>query len=45
MFLCLECHKKVEHPNKEIEEIPFGMSYGRCEDCGKTAPCVDCHGY
>jgi hypothetical protein len=45
MFLCLDCHKKTDCKNKQLEEIPFGMSYGKCEDCGATKPCVDCHGY
>jgi formate-dependent nitrite reductase cytochrome c552 subunit len=36
MFLCEECHD-----NERC--FHFSGSYGRCEDCGKTAGCVDCH--
>jgi len=44
MFLCTECHAKTDCKNKQLEEIPFGMSYGKCESCGQTKPCADCHG-
>jgi hypothetical protein len=36
MFLCDKCHDPEQH-------IALFRSYGRCEGCGKTAPCIDCH--
>ncbi len=42
-FTCNECREKIglEHG----PGWPFmGISYGRCEDCGKTAECEDLHG-
>ena len=39
MFLCSKCH--VDYPNC----FHFSGSHGRCEECGKTGDCVDCHGY
>jgi len=35
MFLCDKCHNEANHL------IPF-QSFGRCEDCGRTATCIDC---
>lgn len=37
MFLCTSCH--------DPQCVHFSGSYGRCEGCGKTAPCVDCTAY
>jgi hypothetical protein len=37
MFLCDNCHDPTRHNGWE------GFSNGRCECCGKTAVCVDCH--
>lgn len=34
MFICEECLEKYTNWSVPI-------SYGRCEDCGKTKPCVD----
>jgi len=39
MFLCSKCH--VQYPNC----FHFTGSHGRCEECGETGACVDCHGY
>ena len=39
MFLCETCHEKTKCPNLIIHP----GSHGRCEDCGETADCVDCH--
>ncbi len=36
MFLCEKCHG----PKCQWE---FGKSYGRCECCGRTDGCYDCH--
>jgi len=39
MFLCSKCH--VQYPNC----FHFMGSHGRCEECGESGDCVDCHGY
>lgn len=39
MFLCDTCHKGC--PNSDLDTM--FMSYGRCEGCGKTGGCADCH--
>lgn len=42
-FTCDDCRKKqgLEHGLG----WPFmGISYGRCEDCGKVRECEDLHG-
>ncbi len=44
MFLCPECHRKYECGDKEFFPKQ-GISYGPCENCGKTALCIDCHSY
>lgn len=36
MFLCPDCH------NANGGCLHFSSSYGKCEDCGKTADCIDC---
>jgi hypothetical protein len=41
MFLCDPCHKKGDCPWDLVELL----SRGRCENCGETAVCVDCHHY
>lgn len=38
MFLCPPCHQAT--PCRNFMEFP---SRGRCESCGQTANCVDCH--
>ena len=43
MFMCDDCHES-DCPTGWLEDLGPG-SYGRCEGCGKTAGCVDCHGY
>lgn len=35
MFLCDKCHDASQH-------VGF-RSLGRCEGCGKSAACIDCH--
>lgn len=49
MFECKSCHNK-EFKNKEHKFDdhlmgPYGISYGRCEVCGKAKECVDCKEY
>lgn len=53
MFLCKTCHdgkpgdKKKPPPCriwKTFEGHPAGFSPVRCEGCGKSKLCVDCHG-
>jgi len=44
MFLCVKCHPK-DCPRAFIEELPFGRSWGPCENCHAEAECVDCQGY
>ena len=39
MFLCSKCH--FDFPNC----FHFHRSHGRCEECGATGDCVDCHGH
>ena len=36
MFLCDQCHDARVH-------VDLFRSRGRCEGCGKTAACIDCH--
>ena len=36
MFVCDNCHDASKH-------IDLFRSRGRCEVCGKTAACIDCH--
>lgn len=42
MFLCDRCHDVAAHlravPDRSLLE-----SWGRCEACGQSAPCIDCH--
>ena len=42
MFLCEKCHPK----DCDCLGCLVGLfrSYGRCEHCGVTAACFDCHG-
>src|SRR5438105_5873259 len=40
MFLCSPCHK--QGGCKSFMEM---QSHGRCENCGNTDHCVDCHHY
>jgi hypothetical protein len=44
MFLC---EKKCHDPKCESIgcQLGMGMSYGKCEGCGQTALCFDCHDY
>lgn len=37
MFCCPSCHDLRKH------EFEMFRSYGRCEMCGKTRSCIDCH--
>lgn len=40
MFLCPKCHDSA------CPDIAYeGRSNGRCEDCGQSAICYDCHSY
>jgi hypothetical protein len=36
MFLCDTCHDPQNH-------LPYFRSQGKCEGCGRTASCIDCH--
>lgn len=36
MFLCDRCHDVSRHI------VTLFQSLGRCEECGRTAPCIDC---
>lgn len=47
MFLCGECHDKAncKFPHGEFVDIELLVSWGKCEMCGKTEPCIDCHSY
>lgn len=43
-FECEPCH--VQATDKDFEEaghFRIGFSHGRCETCGKTSTCSDCH--
>lgn len=40
MFLCGECHVK-----SGCTQCYAPASNGACENCKKSAPCFDCHGY
>lgn len=42
MFVCDDCHDE-RCGMTIIEEMM--RSRGRCEDCGKSAACLDCQGY
>ena len=39
MFVCDGCHQ--DHPNALM--CGLMRSHGRCEGCGKTTACNDCH--
>lgn len=41
-FECNTCHTVATGKTHE-ERFHFFQSYGRCETCGKTASCADCH--
>lgn len=43
MFVCEPCHDKSTCTHWMIEG--FMRSRGRCEVCGESADCLDCHGY
>ena len=48
MFLCAACHKSANCENFLCQmalETHMGASYGSCEGCHATGPCVDCHTY
>jgi hypothetical protein len=42
LFLCQDCHAKEEKRGCPLGWELHAKSYGKCEDCGKTAVCVDC---
>lgn len=42
MFLCAPCHAESGCPWSPFAELG---SYGRCECCGTSSGCTDCHGY
>jgi hypothetical protein len=46
MFLCEQCHDNVAKRCWicKVGGI-FAMSHGRCENCGETHDCYDCHSY
>jgi len=44
MFVCEPCHEKTKCKICQILGW-FSMSYGKCESCGKSAGCFDCHSY
>lgn len=44
MFLCEECirkNEKIDNSKLELFEFNLYISYGPCEDCGKTKETID----
>ena len=42
--MAFTCKKCLPESQKWLAELGMGVSYGRCESCGRSAGCVDYHG-
>jgi hypothetical protein len=45
MFLCDPCHAKANCSMVGVDDVFAPRSHGKCESCGASATCIDCHNY